>query len=206
MPREVRPERVTVVAPTLPRARSAAAAISRRLPGTRVSPVSLEGLLARVPAADRLAICPRGSSVERDIAFLSRVSARILWPAPEADVHGAVAGLLGRELPDSFAPVARGKSRRKVALLLEGRVTPGRVREALESDARHWIVERARSVRLSAREFSRLKRLGVVWSVLQPVGVVAVLASPALARARRRWHRLLPPGTPVWVWNGGQLL
>jgi hypothetical protein len=202
MHRENRLERVTVVAPTLPRARAAAAAIRRRLPGTRVSPVAVKDLLARASATGRLALCPRGASVERDIAFLSRVSARILWSAPEADLHGAVAGLLGRELPDSLAPVERGKSRRKVALLLEGRVTPRRVREALESDVRRWIVESARSVRLSQRELARLKRLGVEWSVLQPVSVVGVLATPALARARRRWRRLLPPGTPVWVWDG----
>lgn len=202
MPGDNRVERVTVVAPTLPRARSAAAEISRRSPGTRVWPVTIEGLLARVPAAGQLALCPQGSNVERDIAFLSRLRDRILWPAPEADLHGAVAGLLGRELPDSLGPVARGKPRRKVALLLEGRVTPGHVRDALESDARHWIVESARSVRLSERELARLKRLGVVWSVLQPVGVVGVLASPALARARRRWRKLLPPGTRVWIWGG----
>jgi hypothetical protein len=35
--------------------------------------------------------------------------------------------------------------------------------------------------------------------VLFPIQVTAVLASPQLARARKKWIRLLPPGTAVWV-------
>jgi hypothetical protein len=202
MPRSERnAERITVVAPTAARARSAVAAVFDRLPGARLLPTSLASLAASGLATGRLVLCPGGLDVEQDLAFVSRVRARALWPAPEADLHGAIAGLLGHDLPDSSAPVSKGGSLRKVALLLEGRITPARTRAALRSDTRHWIVEDPGCVRLSGRQLDTLRGRGVRWSALNPVRVVALLASPALAAARRRWQRLLPAETPVWVWK-----
>ena len=45
----------------------------------------------------------------------------------------------------------------------------------------------------------RLRRQGVRWAALEPVSLVALLASPRLARAPSRWERLLPRATPVWI-------
>jgi hypothetical protein len=44
-----------------------------------------------------------------------------------------------------------------------------------------------------------LRRLGIRWATLEPVEVIALVASPALARARAKWARLLPGGTPTWT-------
>lgn len=196
-------ERVALVAPSKARARSAAAAARVRLSGKRVEPVSFSDLFVRGRAFDGFVLCPGGADVEHDLGFLQRARDRVLWPAPDPDLHGAIAGLLGHghDLPDSSAPVARGRARRKIAFLFEGLVTPARVRAALQSDARHWIVESALRVRLSDRQLTRLRGEGVRWSALDPVRLIALVASPELARARRRWQRLLPAGTPVWLWE-----
>jgi hypothetical protein len=197
-------ERVELVAPGVARARSAAAAFCKRLPGLRCSPVSLSSLLARGPASETLVVCPGGAGLERDLDFLARLSQRVLWPAPHPELFGAIAGLLGHELPDAPPEAWRRETRRKVAFLFEGLVTPARARAALASDARHWIAESVRRVRLSPAGLASLERQGVRWSALRPVRVVALIASPALARARGRWRRLLPPDTPVWVWEKGK--
>jgi hypothetical protein len=194
-------ERVELVAPGMARARSAAAAFSKRLPGLRWLPVSLSSLRTRGPACETLAVCPGGADLERDLDFLARLNERVLWPAPDPELFGAIAGLLGHDLPDPPPEAWRRQTRRKVALLFEGWITPARARAALASDARHWIAESIRKVRLSPAELASLKRQGVRWSTLRPVRVVALIASPALARAHRRWRKLLPPGTPVWVWE-----
>ena len=197
-------ERVELVAPGMGRARSAAAAFSQRLSGLRCSPVSLSSLLARGPASETLVVCPGGASLERDLDFLARLSERVLWPAPGPELFGAIAGLLGHELPDAPPAAWRRETRRKVAFLFEGSVTPARARAALASDARHWIAESVRHVRLSPQRLASLQREGVRWSALRPLRVVALIASPALARVQRRWRKLLPPGTPIWVWDQGK--
>ena len=56
-----------------------------------------------------------------------------------------------------------------------------------------------RRVRVSPGLMEKLRRQGVRWSALEPVSLVALLASPRLGRARSRWGRLLPPATPVWI-------
>lgn len=194
-------ERAELVAPRMKRARTAAAAFSQPLSGLRCSPVSLASLLARGPASETLVVCPGGADLEGDLDFLARLSERVLWPAPDPELFGAIAGLLGHGLPDVPPEGWRRETRRKVAFLFEGSVTPARVRAALASDARHWIVESVRHVRLSRQGLARLERKGVRWSALRPLRVVALIASPVLARAQRRWRKLLPPGTPVWVWE-----
>jgi hypothetical protein len=78
-------------------------------------------------------------------------------------------------------------------------VTLDRARSAASSGApRDWIVERVQRVRIARRDLDDLARLGVRWSVLEPVRVLAIAASDALARARPRWARLLPPDVAVW--------
>ncbi|HEY6930392.1 MAG TPA: hypothetical protein VJA66_12010 [Thermoanaerobaculia bacterium] len=193
--------KVELVAPGMARARSAAAAFGERLLDRRCAPVSLSSLLARGPASDALVVCPGGADLARDLDFLTRLSERVLWPTPDPDLLGAIAGLLGHDLPEAPPQAWRRDAHRQVAFLFEGRVTPARARAALASDARHWIAESVRHVRLSRRGLVSLQRQGVRWSALRPVRVLALIASPALVRARRRWHRLLPAETPVWVWE-----
>jgi len=194
-------ENLGVLAPSRARARAAAATLRRRMPGVRFTLLSLADPLVSGRLPDALVLCPGGAYLERDVDFLSRVSARALWPAPEGDLHGAIAGFLGHHLPVSSAPVRRGRASRKTALLIEGDVTPKRARDALRSDTRLWIVERASCVHLSERQLRRYRDLGVRWAALKPVRVVGLLASPELARARRRWQKLLPADTPVWVYE-----
>jgi hypothetical protein len=45
----------------------------------------------------------------------------------------------------------------------------------------------------------RLQKTGVRWLALDPVILVAVLASPRLAEARSRWKHLLPAGARLWI-------
>jgi hypothetical protein len=139
--------------------------------------------------------------VEKEIDFLRAARERALWNPPDEIVLSAIEGLLG-SLPST---AARGRSRprrsreTRTALLLEGKVTSRRAREALASDARLWIVEHPRRVQVSRPLLDRLRRMGVNWSALDPVIVVAVLASPRLAAARSRWKALMPPGTSLWI-------
>jgi hypothetical protein len=64
---------------------------------------------------------------------------------------------------------------------------------------RDWIVERVQRVRVGRSGLDELRRLGIRWAVLEPVEVVALAASPALARARSRWAKYLPTDVAVWT-------
>jgi hypothetical protein len=194
-------ESVGVIAPTRAQARAAAAFLRRRMPGARFRLLVPSDLSFGRRITDALVICPAGADLAEDIGFLSRVNTRALWPAPDADIHGAISGLLGHHLPALSGPVARGRSSRKIALLIEGEVTAERARAALRSDTRHWIVESASRVRLSERQLRRYRELGVRWAALKSVRVLGVLASAPLARARRRWRKLVPEETPVWIFE-----
>jgi hypothetical protein len=44
-----------------------------------------------------------------------------------------------------------------------------------------------------------LAQVGIRWSALLPIELVALYATPALARARRKWKALLPARTRVWI-------
>jgi hypothetical protein len=193
-----------LVAPTLARARGAAAALERQFPAGH-TPFSLSGYLASPRPPRQVVLCPSGASVAEDIVFLRRVRDRLLWKAPDDVLYGAIAGLLG-SLPDSTDRRPAGRRARPKprggeteALLLEGIVDRGRVRSLLDKSARLWIVESPGRVRLDRRLMDRLRQKGVRWRVLDPVSVVAVLVSPALARARFRWRHLLPARTPIWT-------
>lgn len=185
------------MSPTAARAREAARSLAGYLSVSGVRPVSLRSFLA-AGASLPAVLCPSGRSVGEDLAFLREVRERALWELPDSIVHAAIAGLLGS--PTDAAP-ARGARARGggLALLLEGSVGWTRARAALRSDARVWVVESAGQARLSRRRLEELERRGVRWAVLRPVVVVALAASPRLARARPRWKNLLPAKTPVWV-------
>ena len=198
--------RVGVIAPTVALARSAAAFLAERLPEP-LSPFALPDYLASPRAPGRIVLCPSGRSVATDVEFLRTARERCLWDAPEETVYSAIEGLLG-SVPTAPAP---GSGRRRApivgkraggtatALLLEGTVTSARARALSSHDARLWIVEHPGRVRVDRRLMETLRRKGVRWAALEPVLVLAVVASPRLARARSRWRRLLPPETPVWV-------
>jgi hypothetical protein len=198
--------RVAVIAPTPALARSAAAFLAGRLPEA-LSPFALPDYLASPRAPRRVVLCPSGRSVATDVDFLRAARARVLWDAPEEIVYRAIEGLLG-SIPPAPAP---GSGRRRApvsrkraggtptALLLEGTVTTARARALSSQDVLLWIVEHPGRVRVDRGLMETLRRKGVRWAALEPIIVVAVLASPRLARARSRWRRLLPPETPVWV-------
>lgn len=201
--------RAALVAPTLSRARGVAAALERRA-SADLSPFSLAGYLASSRAPRQVILCPSGRSVAEDVAFLRRVRDRVLWEAPDDVLYDAIAGLLGPPIgsPDR-SPLIRPRRRRpgpgkgeKEALLLEGIVDRDRARTLLGKSARLWIVERPGRVRLDRPMMDRLRQSGVRWRALEPVAVIAVLASPPLARARSRWKHLVPSGTPIW--NAGR--
>jgi hypothetical protein len=188
--------RLAVLAPTLSRARKAAASLRLEGRDEKFTAWALDRFLDSGTDASRVVLCPAGDAVATDVAFLETARSRLLWPAPSPPLSAAIAGLLGGSpaetegsAPPSHAP----------ALLLEGRVTRQRAERALAGDARTWIVDRATCVRLSGDELRRLSAAGVRWAALAPVRVVAVAATPALARARGRWRNLLPRGTRVWI-------
>ena len=64
---------------------------------------------------------------------------------------------------------------------------------------RHWIVERVQRVRIPEAGLEELRLRGIRWSVLEPVEVVGIAASAALADSRARWRTLVPPDVRVWV-------
>lgn len=194
---------VAVVAPTRASARSAASFLTRRLGGA-VTACSLAGYITSESSPGRIVLCPAGRSLERDIDFLRAARERALWNPPDEIVLSAIEGLLG-SLPPAAArgrPRQRRSQDTRTALLLEGTVTSERARAALASDARLWIVEHPRRVRVSRPLMDRLRKTGVRWSALDPVSVVAILGSPRLAAARSRWKDLVPPGTPFWIRSG----
>ncbi|HEY6065230.1 MAG TPA: hypothetical protein VIY96_03685 [Thermoanaerobaculia bacterium] len=196
----MRDRHLALVSPTPAAARELGPEVASRLPGDRLVPVSLTRY-ARDPRAPlRIVLGPGGGSVEDDLRFLREARRAILWPPPAAEVWNAIAGLRGsHDLPPAGAAVARERSGRRSALLLEGDVTLDRARRAATSGApRDWIVERVQRVRIASAGLEELRRLGIRWAALEPVEVVALAASPALAAARPRWRRFLPENVRVW--------
>ena len=191
-----RASRIPLVAPSMRRACAAARTLGGRWKGERIQPTILAALLAG-PELPRILLCPEGRSSEKDAAFLELARRRILWPAPDADLAAAVAGLRGEHpapLPTSETGDARG---RKSALLMEGRVTPARAAEAARSQTRDWIVESPFHVRLSGRRLGDLAALGVRWFALRTVGLEAILVDAKKAPAVQAWREALPPRTRI---------
>lgn len=174
--------------------------IARLLPEAELSAYSLDRFLSDRRAPARIVLCPAGRSVDDDVAFVEDVRLRALWPRPGGDLAGAIAGLRGShdERPEA-APPRSGRGR-TTALLLEGVVTPARAEKAAGSGApRQWIVERVQSVRIPPAGLEKLRRLGIRWSVLAPVDLIALAFSPELVRASGRWSSRLATGIPVWT-------
>ncbi len=199
---------VALVASTVRMARVLGPSASERLGGAPLVPFSIPAYLRAEDPPRRVVLCPPGGSLARDMAFLRRVAARLLWPAPPPRVAEAIEGIRAGDESASPSSGARRSARERrgggATLLLEGRVDAARVRVALRnSRTRDWIVESVGSVRLSPRALERLEKDGVRWSVLAPVAVEAVCATRALSRARGRWRALLPPRTPVWITRRG---
>jgi hypothetical protein len=195
---------VVCIAPAGRLSRGAAAEIAAGLPGVSLTARSLSGYLDAPRDGNRILLCPAGRSLEDDLAFLRRTARRLLWPAPSPDFRAAIGGLRTRSAQPQAEAASRPLRRRghglAAALLLEGPVGPQRARAALASAApRDWIVESPRHVRLSAELDRALERAGVRLSALEPVEVVALFASVALARAAGRWKSWFPPKTPVWI-------
>ncbi len=193
-------EPVAVLAATAAEAAAAAREIAPRLPGVALASGSLDRYLRSPDAPSRVVLCVTGRPVAAARRFLSRAAARLLWPAPPADIFDAVAGL--RE-PVRRPRRLRGATARArpgalpAALLLEGPVDAARARAALRSGPREWIVESVRHVRVPPRALSALERAGVGWSALEPVELVAVCTVAPLPRGVG-----LPPGTPIWTREG----
>ncbi len=188
------------MAPSLDRARAVANRLDARWATDPLRPQSWASFLCADPAP-RILLCPEGRSLDADVGFLKAAGARLFWPPPPEELRGAVAGLRGDHLPLPKNLPLRGASDQasQRALLLEGAVTARRARRALKSSARAWIVEHPIFVRLSARELQDLEREGVRWTVLNPVRLVALLATPLLARSRNRWRTFLPARTRAIV-------
>ncbi|MEP6768780.1 MAG: hypothetical protein ABJC61_08930 [Acidobacteriota bacterium] len=181
---------VAVVAASAARARAAALWLAAALPGVRLRPFSLSGYCSRQGAPLPLVLAAAGADREADRGFLLAARERLLWPAASGDLYDAIAGVLTHLPARRRAPSRnRGPS---TALLLEGSVSAERVRSALRSSARHWIVEHVGRVRLSAAEMERLADEGVRWSALQPARLVGV-ADPAGAASG-----IFPRGTRVF--------
>ncbi|MDQ5857946.1 MAG: hypothetical protein M3542_06670, partial [Acidobacteriota bacterium] len=115
--------KIAVVSPTAAVARKFAPRLARYLPGAELSAYSLERFLSDRRAPARIVLCPAGRSVGDDVAFLEEVRRRALWPRPDGELAGAIAGLRGShdEHADQ-APLPAGRGR-TTALLLEGEVT-----------------------------------------------------------------------------------
>jgi len=168
------------------------------MPSTSIERFSLDGYLADRKAPARVVLCPLADDVEADLAFLRASRERLLWPAPPRDIADAIAGLRTDAPPARGRPPARRGASPSAALLLEGLVTGARGRAALASPARLWVVESVRCVRLSGEDLMEIARAGVRWSVLEPVKIVGLVASPALLAARDRWRRFVPARAEVW--------
>lgn len=192
---------VAVVGPTSPVARAIALPLAPLLAPFRVSHFSLARFLADRKAPPRIVICPEGRLLREDLLFLEEVRRRALWPGPGTELAGAIAGLRGEHDPPAGDSTPRPSGRgRTSALLLEGDVTSARAARAVDSGApRHWVVERVQSVRIPAARLDELRRLGIRWSALEPVEVIALAASPDLARVAARSPSRLPARVPVWT-------
>jgi hypothetical protein len=197
---------IACVAPAGRQAQALAEGVAGLLPEERLAAFSLAGYLGAEDPPSRVVLCPAGLSVTRDLAFLAQAAGRLLWPAPPARLHQAIGGLRTKDGP--ARPAARRASSRAgggvlTALLLEGEVGIARARVALNaSGPGDWVVEAPGRVVLPRGELARLARSGVRWLALEPVELVALYATPALARARARWKRVLPPSTRVWLRGG----
>jgi hypothetical protein len=204
---------VAVVAATAAEARAAAAALRMRVTGCAVFPAAFAAYLAEARAPARVILCATRGPAARAASFLERAVARLLWPAPPADIDAAIGGLREPVHSPGLARRARARSaardarrtpgRLPAALLLEGAVDHARARGALaaaaEGGPRDWIVESPRHVRLRDRTFARLAGAGVRWSALEPIELVAVYAGRGVVR---RGSSGLPRGTPVWIRTG----
>lgn len=194
--------RIAVVSPTAAVARAFTSRLAGFLPHDELAAYSLDRFLSDRRAPARIVLCPAGRSVREDVAFLEDARRRALWTRPGGELAGAIAGLRGAhdERHAGPAPPPAGRGRTTAALLLEGDVTRARAGMAAASGApRQWIVERVQSVRISPAGLEELRRLGIRWSALEPVEVIALAASPELARAPSRWASRLPSGVPVWT-------
>jgi hypothetical protein len=191
---------VVVVTPDARINQSARAAISR-LGDVESVRMSLERYASDRHAPLSIVICPAGADVRRDLAFLEDVRRRLVWPPPSSELWSAIAGLRGsHDPPPAGSKPPRQGSRRRTALLLEGDVTLDRARRAAAAGGpRDWIIERVQRVRVRRKERNALEALGVRWAVLDPVDVRAVVATPALFRARGRWTSWFPRSVEVWV-------
>lgn len=200
-----RPNRLALVAPTAADARGLRPAVASRVAGIRLQPFSLPRYAASPRVPLRVVLAPAGRTVSGDLEFLRDARRTILWPPPAVEIWGAIAGLRGSHEapPASASPGASERPGRRSALLLEGKVTLERARRAAAAGPpRDWVVERVHDVRIGAKGLDELRALGIRWAVLEPVEVVALLASPALVEARSQWNALLPAGVPVWQTTG----
>ena len=203
---DLRRRNVAVVAATAAEAKAAADALRGRVSENALMPVTYSAYLSDPAAPARIILCATRGPSSRGLAFLARASARLLWPAPPADIDAAIGGLRDSEhMPRRGRAARRGAVR--AALLLEGPVDPLRARAALAASPafegpRDWIVESARHVRLSVSALASLARAGVRWFALEPVEVLAVYAAPEVAGRVRRspW---LPARAPVWIARPG---
>jgi len=185
-----------VIAPTAARARRAAGALGP-VHGDLL-PRTIEGFLEDRGAGLSVVVAPDAESIDASLAFLRDVRRRILWPPPSARLRDAIAGLRDEHVAAKHHDRQHGSLS---AFLLEGDVTKARARRALERHdvSRDWIVEDVRRVRLDAAAHARVAGAGVRWFALHPVEVVALAGETGLARARRKWVGLVPPGTPLWT-------
>ena len=197
---------IACVAPGRRSALSAADTVAASLPKAHVEAFSLAGYLAAARAPHRIVLCPAGLSTSADLRFLGLAAKRLLWPAPPAGLRAAIGGIRPHgDRPRRAEAQFRKDAQKAVpgrtsALLLEGRVSPSRALSALAaSGPRDWIVESARHVRISARLHRTLAQGDIRWSALEPIELVALHATPALARARGKWKKLLPARTRVWI-------
>jgi hypothetical protein len=196
-------EPVACLAPDLPLARACATEIAARFPGTVLRPSSISGYLVRPRVPDRVVLCAAGGSPKADLEFLRQAALCLIWLAPPEDFQDAIGGLRTKDARPRRAGLPQAPSAATglaTALLLEGHVGPARARAALASSAaRHWIVESPRHVRISETLRRVLDRAGVRWAALEPIDVVGLYVSPAVARSRAKWKRLFPAGMKVWV-------
>ena len=180
---------MAVIAATTAEASQAAAALGTHAPAFRLVPSSFAAYVASFDAPSRVILCATRGPASRSIAFLHRAAARLLWPAPPADIDSAIGGLRESHASPPAGPAgspARRSRPLRVALLLEGKVDRARTRAALASDGpRDWIVESPRHVDVPERALESLARAGVRWSVLQPVELVAIYAAGSVARTLR---------------------
>ncbi len=187
---------VAIVAATPAIARGAAAWLAHDLPEARLRCFSLPGYCARRGVPLPLVLATAGLDRDADRAFLLVARDRLLWPPASGDLYDAIAGVL-THLPTRRVSPALGRGP-GTALLLEGELTSERARAALNSSARHWIVEHVGRVRLSSAEIEALAARGVLWSALHPARLVGVAFCGAGERGIfPRGTRLFRRATPV---------